>query len=88
MINKQKISEHIEGLGWGYTLGCYNEKIDQLKPASLKKVLEAVEEECTDIKVTLNGMPHIVEVATVDSERDLNIMTLKEYRNTYRNNKF
>lgn len=79
--NKQKLVERIEKLGC--TLGCWNEKMELLSDYSLRKVMAVLDEESTDVKVSINRRVHVVEISTVDNEKDFNVLTKAEYINRY-----
>lgn len=77
MRNKEIIVSKIEALG--YELGCYNDGVERISKKELAKVLEALEQEHTDIIISIRKKQYVVEVATVDNEKDLNIRTLDDY---------
>ena len=68
----------------GLTIGCWNAKIDLLKPVQLKKVLAEIEyESSTDVDVAINRRKHVVEISFVDNEVDFNVLTKAEYIDRY-----
>lgn len=79
--NKQRIIEKVEKVGC--TLGCWDSKMEQLTDYSLRKVLAVLDEEYTDVKVCINRKHYVVEIATVDNEKDFNVLTKAEYINRY-----
>lgn len=81
--NKQKLVERIEKLGC--TLGCWNEKMELLSDYSLRKIYAVLDEEHTDVKVCINRKHYVVEIATVDNEKDFNVLTKAEYIDRYGN---
>lgn len=65
------------------TLGIYHDKIDDLHPRSLRRVLDVLDYGSTDVPVTIKGERYVVEIAHVDSEVDVMILPYTEYRNRY-----
>lgn len=80
-INKDIIENKVKKLG--YEIGCYNEDIDKISSKELKNVLDALEQEHTDIRIKVRKKEFVVEIATVDNEKDLNMKTLEEYISLY-----
>ncbi|PJZ17965.1 hypothetical protein CEW46_31200 [Bacillus cereus] len=85
MTNQDIIKSKLADSEDGYVLGCYNKGIDNLPKEELDKVLEFIDEAWIDVEVILNGVPHIVEIETVGTERDLHFMTKEAYQNRYGN---
>ena len=82
MSNKAKLEQ--EANKYGYTIGCYNAKMDLLKPAQLRKVLDEIYfESSTDVDVAINRRKHVVEISFVDNEVDFNVLTKAEYIGRY-----
>lgn len=79
--NKDLVTNRINKLG--YKLGCYNTLISKLSSIQLKKVLTGLEQEHTDVVVTLNRKKYVVEIATVDNEKDLCMISAEEYKSRY-----
>ena len=68
----------------GYTIGCYDEKLELLKTAQLRKLLEYVEMgDYTDVDVAINRRKHVVELAFVDGDVDFSVLTKAEYIDRY-----
>lgn len=80
--NKEIIKEVLDRKG--YTIGCFNDNINQLNKVNLKKVTEQLESDNHYIYVYLNRVKQVIEVDVVDDEVDLNIITLQEYCKQYR----
>lgn len=84
MNNKKLITEELTKAG--YILGCYSNSMELLKEAQVKRVVKkALEIETGDITVFINKVKHILEVSTVDNEKDFNLITYTEYKNIYGN---
>lgn len=81
MINKNAVLNEVERLG--YELGCYHTNIDLLGKTQLKKVLAGLKEEATDVKVKFLKKDYVVEIFTVDNEKDLNWLSAEEYLRLY-----
>ena len=79
--NKQRLLEKLDKVGC--VLGCWDNKIELLTDYSLRKVLAVVDEEHTDVKVSINRKPYVVEIATVDNEKDFSVLSKAEYINRY-----
>lgn len=75
--NKDIIEDKVKKLG--YKIGCYDDNIDKISKKELKKILDALEEEYTDIRIKVRKKEFVVEIATVDNEKDFNMKTLEEY---------
>ena len=65
-----------------FTIGCYDNKLEQLSDYSLRKVLANIQYS-TDTKVSINRKPYIVEIDEVDGEIDFSVTTLKEYESRF-----
>lgn len=83
--NEKRIAEAIAKDG--FVIGCYDKKIEELKYMALKKVIdEALMNEHTDVNVKIKGKAHIVEVSTIDNEKDFTVYTMEEYAEKYGDN--
>ena len=67
----------------GCILGIYHNKLDLLSKNQMTRIEDYIGEEYTDVKFKINGVMHVVEIATVDNEKDVMIMTLKDYKDKY-----
>ena len=65
-----------------FKIGCYDNKLEQLSDYSLRKVLENIQYS-TDVRVSINRKPYIVEIDEVDGEIDFNVLSLKEYESRF-----
>lgn len=83
MDNKTKISEAISKLEGGYKLGIYHNEVEKLSKEDLDEVIFYVGEGWKDVDVTIDNVPHVVEIATVDSEIDIMVKTKEEYSSLY-----
>lgn len=79
--NKQRLVEKLEKVGC--VLGCWDNKLELLSDYSLRKVLAVVDEEYIDVIISINRKPHVVEIATVDNEKDFSVLTKAEYIDRY-----
>lgn len=75
------IKNKVEELGC--SIGCYDNTIEKLDAANLHKVLYHIDEEYTDVDVKINDKDFVVEIATVGSEKDLQVLSKMEYINRY-----
>lgn len=81
LTNKEIIEKKVKELD--YKLGCYNNMIDKLSKKELKKVIEDLDQERTDVKVKINRKPYVVEITTMDNDKDLSILSVEEYVDRY-----
>lgn len=65
-----------------FRIGCYDNKLEQLSDYSLRKVLENIQYS-TDVKISINRKPYIVEIDEVDGEIDFSVTALKEYESRF-----
>lgn len=85
-INEKKIAEALAE--YGLVIGCYDKAMEELKYMALKKVLDiGIMNDHADIEVNINKKKHIVEVSTVDNEKDFTVYTKEEYTEKYGDNK-
>ena len=65
----------------GFTLGSYNDILNDASTRTVNKIVkEYLWQEYTDVKITIKGEKYMLEICTVDNEKDLNILTLEEYK--------
>lgn len=81
--NREKIEKAVTALG--YEIGCYSKEMDILSQVALKKVLAQLEGDYSDVYVNINRKLHIVEIATVDNEKDFTVRSAIEYFSNYGN---
>lgn len=83
---KQTKKEFIENTikAHGYTLGCYNQKIEKLSFKAVNEILDNVTRGFFgDMCVEVRRVKYIVETCNVDNEVDLNILTPEEFESQY-----
>lgn len=80
------IKKKVEDLG--LIMGCYDPLVEKLNKENLNKVLSSIEEEYTDVDVKINKKDYVVEIATVDNEKDLQILSRSEYINRYGSSRY
>lgn len=81
---REIIDETIEKLG--YEIGCWDEKMERIPKDELDNVLKVLEGnyyDYTDVKVMVDGEYHIVEIATVDNEKDFTLVNIYDYIRQY-----
>ena len=78
--NKERIEKRCAK--HNFTIGCYDNKLDKLSNYSLRKVLENIQYS-TDVRVSINRKPYIVEIDEVDGEIDFSVTALKEYESRF-----
>ena len=55
----------------GFEVGCINRDLESLTKVALDKVKQNLDEEYTDVFVTIRGKLYVVEISTVDNEKDI-----------------
>lgn len=86
MSNKEVIENKVKLLG--LDLGCYNNIIEKIGKKELSKILNELDQEYTDVVVNMRGKIFVVEIATVDREKDFDIKNKAEYIDLYGDEKF
>lgn len=81
ITNKEKIEKKVKE--FGCVLGGYDQDIEKLSQVELKKVLESIYGDYTDVDVKVRGKLHVVEIAVVDDEMDFTMLTQDEYISRY-----
>lgn len=84
--NYEIIKKKIEDLG--LTIGCYDPLVEKLNKENLNKILSSIEEEYTDVDIKINEKDYVVEIATVDNEKDLQILSRSEYIRRYGSSRY
>lgn len=84
--NKELIEKKLRGTE--FIIGGFNDKMEQLTPANLKKVIDNMTFGTTDIDVKISRKPFVVEVAHVDNEIDFSILSKEEYIGRYGNERY
>lgn len=75
---KEEIVKKINGLG--FTIGTYDKDISKIiTKKALKTILENLQEEYTDLFLTIRKKLYIVSISTVDNEKDILIYKDIEY---------
>lgn len=83
MSNRDRIEKAVIALG--YEIGCYSSLMDKLSQVALKKVLAEIEQDYSDVFINIDRKLHIVEIATVDNEKDFAVWSAIEYFSNYGN---
>lgn len=81
MRNKKIILKKVKELG--FELGCWDNDMEKLSLKELKKVTDNATEDYTDVHVQVRGKHYIVEICTVDGEKDFQILSRAEYEDRY-----
>lgn len=79
--NKQRVSEKLGKEG--FTIGCWDKRLDKLNYNNIKKVLEDIPFGATDIQVCLNRKKYIIEINDVDNEYDFKMTSKSTYLDKY-----
>lgn len=68
-------------------IGCYDENMEKLNAANLKKVLDAIKDEYfsdTDVEVFINRKRYVVEIVTEGlDEVDFYVLSKEDYMDKY-----
>lgn len=85
LSNKDKIIKALDKDGM--KLGCWDDSMNHLNTANLKKVMDGMRfEEDTD--VSINRKKHVVEIDAIDGEVDFTVLTKEEYISRYGNERY
>lgn len=83
MNNRTILDKAIKEVDVRYEIGCYSEGMEKISKAELKKVLDVIDLEYTDVDIKIRKKKYVVEIATVDNEKDFILMTREEYIDRY-----
>lgn len=86
MNNRERLIKTISQ--FGYSLSIYNHTIDKLSSRMINKIIKSFMGDSTDIDVTLNRKPCVVEMSVVDNEVDITILTKEQYIDRYGNERW
>lgn len=80
---KNEIIKNIKSIG--YELGCYDDLLNKLTNRALKEVMKHLDEESTDVFLMIRNKLYVVEIATVDNEKDIKLYEGLSYFRQYGN---
>lgn len=84
MTNRDRIENKIKSLG--YEVGCCDEMLNILTTTATNKVLGYLNEEYTDVFITMRrNADVVVEISTVDNEKDVIVYSMTDYFKMYGN---
>ena len=83
MTNREKLLKEMKKINDSWEIGTYYDLMEQLSRAQLKKVIDELNSEYTDIDVSINRKPYVVELETIDNEKDFIVITKAEYISRY-----
>lgn len=86
MNNRERLIKTISQ--FGYSLSIYDHAIDKLSSRMINKITNSFMGDSTDIDVTLNRKPCVVEMSVVDNEVDITMLTKEQYINRYGNERW
>ena len=86
MNNRERLIKTISQ--FGYSLSIYDHTIDKLSSRMINKITNSFMGDSTDIDVTLNRKPCVVEMSVVDNEVDITMLTKEQYINRYGNERW
>lgn len=85
--NKELIAERIQKLiketGVNFSLGSWDKNIEKISQKELKKVLDSIYGDSTDVDVYIRKKLYVVEINIIDNEIDFNLLTQEEYISRY-----
>ena len=85
--NKELIVERIEELsketGVKFALGCWDKNIEKISKKELKKVIDEITGDSTDVDIYIRKKLYVLQISVVDYEIDFNLLTKEEYINRY-----
>jgi hypothetical protein len=78
--------DYIESkLQWAYEVGICHDIINTFSKRTWNRLIENANDwDHTDVPVTCKGEKYIVEIMTVDDEKDFMVKTLSEYNAIYK----
>ena len=79
MTNREVLEKEIKKINKDWEIGTYYSDMDRISKKELKKVIENLMLEYTDVDVQIRKKNYVVEIATVDNDKDFMIMTREEY---------
>lgn len=88
MNNRIILNKSIKEVNARYEIGCYSEGMEKISKSELKKILDVVYLEYTDVDIKIRKKNYVVEIATVDNEKDFILMTREEYISRYGNERY
>ena len=83
MTNREKLLKAMQKINDSWEIGTYYDLMEQLSRVQLKKVIDELNSEYTDIDVSINRKPYVVELETIDNEKDFIVITKAEYISRY-----
>ena len=86
--NKEIIESSIKSIDPKFTIGCYDAALEKLNAKELQKILANISEEQTDIDVKIGNKSYVVEISTVDFEKDFSFLSKESYINLYGNERY
>lgn len=86
MNNRERLIKTISQ--FGYSLSIYDHAIDKLNTKMINKITNSFMGDSTDIDVTLNRKPYVVEMFVVDNEVDITMLTKEQYIDRYGNERW
>lgn len=81
MTNKQRIERKLKDTQ--FKMGGYNSNLELLNASNLKKVIDNMLHGSTDVDVSINRKPFVIEIYHVDDEIDFGIISKQTYINRY-----
>lgn len=81
--NEVILKKEIEKLN--YKVGAISESVNILTKKALQEVISNLDEEWTDVFVTIENKLYVVEIATCDNEKDIQVYTDYKYFAKYGN---
>lgn len=81
---KRKINNKVKSLG--FKIGCYSKKLDKvLNEENINSVLNNLDEEHIDLFIPFEDRIYVVEISTVDNEKDIEVYSAYDYFSKYGN---
>ena len=85
--NKELIVERIQKLvketGVKFSLGCWDKNIEKVSKKELKKVIDSIYGDSTDVDIYIRKKLYVLQISVVDYEIDFNLLTKEEYISRY-----
>ena len=85
--NKELIVERIQKLvketGVNFCLGYWDKDIEKVSKKELKKVVDSIYGDSTDVDIYIRKKLYVLQISVVDYEIDFNLLTKEEYISRY-----
>lgn len=83
---KDNVSMLIDSIkGLNYEVGIIDSELNSLTKKAIKEIIDNIDEEYTDLFITIRKKLYVIEIATVDNEKDIFYYKAYDYFRKYGN---